>query len=124
MARWRNGYAADCKSVYTGSIPVRASIIIKIADKDVTNMVMGAEIFDVLKLLVWQFSKPVLIANIIAWPVAYLMMSQWLESFVYRIDDIAIIAVCLIAGLCTMLIAWATVPETHIPLQGRTQLKL
>lgn len=25
-ARWRNGYAADCKSVYTGSIPVRASI--------------------------------------------------------------------------------------------------
>jgi putative ABC transport system permease protein len=64
----------------------------------VTNMVMGAEIFDVLKLLVWQFSKPVLIANIIAWPVAYLMMSQWLESFVYLIDDIAIIAVCLIAG--------------------------
>ena len=26
MASWRNGYAADCKSVYTGSIPVLASI--------------------------------------------------------------------------------------------------
>ena len=26
MARWQSGYAADCKSVYTGSTPVRASI--------------------------------------------------------------------------------------------------
>ncbi len=26
MARWRSGYAAACKAVYTGSIPVRASI--------------------------------------------------------------------------------------------------
>ena len=25
MARWRSGYAAACKAVYTGSIPVRAS---------------------------------------------------------------------------------------------------
>ena len=26
LASWRSGYAADCKSVYTGSIPVLASI--------------------------------------------------------------------------------------------------
>gem|GEM_PF-2138303 len=26
MARWQNGYVADCKSVYAGSIPARASI--------------------------------------------------------------------------------------------------
>ena len=26
MARWQSGYAADCKSVYAGSIPARASI--------------------------------------------------------------------------------------------------
>ncbi len=26
-ASWRSGYAADCKSVYTGSIPVLASIL-------------------------------------------------------------------------------------------------
>jgi len=85
--------------------------------------VMGAEIFDVLKLLVWQFSKPVLIANLIAWPIAYLMMSQWLESFVYRIDDIAIIAVCLIAGLCTMLIAWATVAGNSYAVARQNPIK-
>ena len=26
MARWQNGYAEDCKSLYAGSIPARASI--------------------------------------------------------------------------------------------------
>lgn len=29
MARWRSGYAEVCKTFYTGSIPVRASNIIK-----------------------------------------------------------------------------------------------
>jgi hypothetical protein len=29
MARWQSGYAADCKSVDIGSIPVRASIKFK-----------------------------------------------------------------------------------------------
>ena len=27
MARWQSGYAADCKSVYLGSTPGRASIV-------------------------------------------------------------------------------------------------
>ncbi len=27
MARWQSGYAADCKSVYLGSTPGRASIL-------------------------------------------------------------------------------------------------
>ena len=71
--------------------------------------VFGAEVWQIVKLLVWQFSKPVLIANVIAWPIAYLAMSRWLESFVYRIDDMVIIALCLIAGLAALLIAWATV---------------
>lgn len=71
--------------------------------------VFGAEIFQIIKLLVWQFSKPVLIANLIAWPIAYFTMSRWLESFVYKIDNIMIIALCLVAGLTALLIAWATV---------------
>jgi putative ABC transport system permease protein len=34
----------------------------------------------------WQFSKPVLVANVIAWPVAYWAMTRWLEGFARRID--------------------------------------
>ncbi|MBL4601261.1 MAG: FtsX-like permease family protein [Emcibacteraceae bacterium] len=71
--------------------------------------VFGAEVFQIVKLLVWQFSKPVLIANLIAWPIAYLAMSRWLESFVYRIDNMVIVTLCLVAGLMALLIAWATV---------------
>lgn len=85
--------------------------------------IMGAKVFHIVKLLVWQFSKPVLIANIIAWPVAYLVMSRWLEGFVYRIDDIIIIALCLIAGLTTLLIAWATVAGNSYAVARQNPIK-
>lgn len=48
--------------------------------------VMGASVGDIVKLLVWQFSRPVLIANLIAWPLAFWAMQAWLNGFVFRID--------------------------------------
>jgi putative ABC transport system permease protein len=47
---------------------------------------LGANTGDVLGLLLWQFSKPVLWANLIAWPVAGYLMHRWLAGFAYRID--------------------------------------
>jgi putative ABC transport system permease protein len=47
---------------------------------------MGAQRRDILKLLLWQFAKPVLWANLLAWPVGYLIMNYWLEGFVAHID--------------------------------------
>lgn len=85
--------------------------------------VFGAEVWQIVKLLVWQFSKPVLIANIIAWPIAYLAMSRWLESFVYRIDDMVIIALCLLAGLTALLIAWATVAGNSYAVARQNPIK-
>jgi len=64
---------------------------------------MGADTSDILKLLVWEFAKPVLLANVIAWPLAYLAMSQWLDGFAYRISlDPAIF---IGAGLIALIIA-------------------
>jgi putative ABC transport system permease protein len=34
---------------------------------------------------VWQFSRPVIIANVIAWPIAWWMMRDWLNGFDQRI---------------------------------------
>jgi putative ABC transport system permease protein len=48
--------------------------------------VLGARVRDIVKLLAWQFSKPVIIANLIAWPVAWWMMRDWLNGFDSRID--------------------------------------
>ncbi|MEP9359859.1 ABC transporter permease [Sphingomonas sp. KR3-1] len=47
--------------------------------------VLGARTADIVRLLVWQFSRPVLIANLIAWPVAWWAMRGWLNQFDTRI---------------------------------------
>jgi len=47
--------------------------------------VLGARVRDIVRLLVWQFSKPVIIANLIAWPVAWWLMRNWLNGFDTRI---------------------------------------
>jgi putative ABC transport system permease protein len=47
--------------------------------------VLGARTRDIVRLLVWQFSRPVIIANLIAWPIAWWMMRDWLNGFDQRI---------------------------------------
>ncbi len=47
---------------------------------------MGAGTGDIVRLLMWQFTKPVLWANLIAWPLAAWLMTRWLETFAYHID--------------------------------------
>ena len=71
--------------------------------------VMGAKVKNIVSLLLWQFSKPLLISNIIAWPVAILTMQYWLERFTYRLNLLYIIPICLASGLIALLIAWFTV---------------
>src|SRR6202012_5774169 len=46
---------------------------------------MGANSGDVTRMLLWQFAKPVLWANVIAWPVSYYFLNNWLNSFAYHI---------------------------------------
>ncbi|WP_286262272.1 ABC transporter permease [Thalassotalea atypica] len=71
--------------------------------------VMGAGVTDIIQLLIWQFSKPVIIANIIAWPVAAYFLLGWLQSFTYRIDTWYLIPICASVGLLSLVIAWLTV---------------
>ena len=47
---------------------------------------LGASAFDICSLLIRQMIAPVLLANVIAWPIAWWFMSQWLNGFAYRID--------------------------------------
>ena len=48
--------------------------------------VLGARTADIARLLVWQFTRPVVIANIIAWPVAWWLMREFLNAFDARIS--------------------------------------
>lgn len=46
--------------------------------------VLGATVPEIVFLLSMEFTKWVLIANVIAWPVAYLAMHRWLQNFAFR----------------------------------------
>tara|TARA_B100000678_G_scaffold289076_1_gene298860 strand:+ start:1581 stop:3986 length:2406 start_codon:yes stop_codon:yes gene_type:complete len=68
---------------------------------------LGASASDIVKLLVGQFMRPVLIANLIAWPLAFYAMRTWLAGFD---DRIALSPVYFIgASLVALAIAVLTV---------------
>ena len=69
--------------------------------------VLGASVLELIALLSKEFTKWVIIANLIAWPVAYYLMNQWLQNFAYRID--LTIWPFLLAGLAALVIAFLTV---------------
>jgi putative ABC transport system permease protein len=67
----------------------------------------GAATSDIIWMLLRQFSVPVLIANVIAWPVAWYWLHGWLEGFAYRITLSPLYF--LGSGAVALVIAWATV---------------
>jgi putative ABC transport system permease protein len=69
--------------------------------------VFGARDRDVIILLLWQFSIPVMLANLIAWPIAWYYLRDWLEGFAYRISLNPLYFAGV--GLVALLIAWVTV---------------
>jgi putative ABC transport system permease protein len=69
--------------------------------------VMGAGAGDIVRLLIWQFTKPVLWANLIAWPVAWIVMSRWLKGFAYHVALQP--GFFLLAAAVVVAIAWLTV---------------
>ena len=79
---------------------------------------MGASTFDVVRLLLWQFTKPVLWANLVAWPLAFWAMDHWLRGFAYRVDLPPWLF--LAASVVAVLIAWITV-STHAWLVARAK---
>jgi putative ABC transport system permease protein len=69
--------------------------------------VFGARTRDIVRLLLWQFSKPVLLANLIAWPVAWYYLQDWLKGYAYRIPLSPLYFIA--AGVVALLVAWVTV---------------
>lgn len=85
--------------------------------------VMGASVKDIVALLIWQFSKPVVLSNLIAWPIASFMMLTWLENFPYRIDTLWLVPICLSVGVLSLLIAWSTVGSNAATVARKNPIK-
>ena len=69
--------------------------------------VLGSSKTGIFLLLSKSFTKWVLIANIISWPIAYYVLDNWLKSFAYRIN--INIMIFVLSGLLALLIALLTV---------------
>ena len=69
--------------------------------------VLGAPVHGIVGILTKDFVKCVVLANIIAWPIAYVMMSRWLQDFAYRTD--ISIGSFIFAALVILAIACMTV---------------
>jgi putative ABC transport system permease protein len=48
--------------------------------------VLGSSVGQIMKMLNKDFIKLVLIANIFAWPISYILAKNWLSNFSYQID--------------------------------------
>jgi putative ABC transport system permease protein len=69
--------------------------------------VLGAKSVQIARLLVWQFSKPVMWALLLALPLAYFAATSYLSFFSDRIGST--IVILLTAGIFGVIFAWATV---------------
>jgi putative ABC transport system permease protein len=78
----------------------------------------GAGTLDIVRLLLFQFGKPVVWANLIAWPIAGYAMSRWLRTFAYHVHlQPALFAA---AASVALIIALLTV-STHSILVARSR---
>lgn len=85
-----------------------ASFVTERRTKEIgVRRILGASAAQIVLLLSKEFSKWVLLANVVAWPLAYYVMDRWLENFAYR-TNIGI-GLFLLSGVTALAVALLTV---------------
>jgi len=69
--------------------------------------VLGASVWKISRLITSEFTRLVIIANVVAWPFAYYFMNDWLQTFANRIDLHPLMF--LLSGGLTVTVSWLTV---------------
>lgn len=69
--------------------------------------VFGAPVTNIVAMISKDFMKLVLVANILAWPIAWYAMRRWLDDFAYRINIST--DIFILAGILAFIIALATI---------------
>jgi len=73
--------------VFMGIFGVVAFTLAKRSKEIAIRKVLGAEVKNIIFLFIKDYALLILIANIIAWPLAYMAIHHWLQSYAYRIDQ-------------------------------------
>jgi putative ABC transport system permease protein len=69
--------------------------------------ILGGSVTSIVTLLSKEFVKLVLISLIIAVPIGYYIMNEWLQGFAYKIE--LNVVIFILTGLISLSIAWLTV---------------
>lgn len=73
---------------------------------------LGASASSIVVLLFKDFGKWIVLANVIAWPLAYIVLDDWLANFVFRTDiNLIQFPIALVGGL---IVAFLTIAYTAI----------
>jgi putative ABC transport system permease protein len=82
---------------------------------------LGASVPELIYILSKEFIWWVMLANIIAWPMAYYFMSKWLQNFAYRTD--ISLWIFFVSGMAALLIALFTVSSNVIKAATANPIK-
>jgi putative ABC transport system permease protein len=74
--------------------------------------VLGASVLEITGMLSKEFVKWIVLANVIAWPIAYLLMNKWLQNFAYKAN--ITIWSFILSGLFVLMIALLTIGSIAI----------
>jgi putative ABC transport system permease protein len=70
----------------TGLLSLSAFIVERRTKEIGVRKVLGASVAGIIGMLTREIIVLVLLANVVAWPVAYVLMNSWLQDFAYRIN--------------------------------------
>src|SRR5690606_8189011 len=86
------------------------SVAMKTQVKEIgVRKVLGASRARIVGIFLLRFIKPMLPANLIAWPVAVYFVLQWIERFPYQLDKAWLLPICLVGSVLVLLVTCGTV---------------
>ena len=100
-----------------GLLGLSAFMTVKRTRETGIRRVMGASQNQILTLFLVQFSKWVVISNIIAWPISFFAMNNWLQNFTYRIEFpfwTFIISLLLSITIAVITVSWQSIKASRM----------
>jgi ABC-type lipoprotein release transport system permease subunit len=83
--------------VFLGIFGVVAFTLTKRTKEIAVRKVLGADVRNIIAIFIRDYALLIFLANMIAWPLTYIITNKWLQSYAYRVDQdiIPYLFVCL-----------------------------
>jgi len=108
LSRWVTQFFVLAISIACIGLFTFATFTVERRFKEIgVRKVVGASSANIFTLLARGFLWPIVLANIIAWPVSHYLLSQWLADFAYRIQ--LQMSMFFYVGLISVLITFAVI---------------